>query len=321
MDHLDHPRLAVLLSASRPYLTDGGLETTLIFHDGFDLPEFAAFPLLGTENGRAALTRYYDGFLRLAHENGTGFVLDTPTWRASAGWGEKLGLSAGVIAQANADAAAFAVDLAAPWVAKGVDVVLNGVIGPEGDGYAPGEMKSAAAYEAYHAHQMASFAKARVDMVSAVTMTHVEEAIGVARAAELAGLPCVISFTVETNGAMPSGQSVAEAAAEVDAAAGASPLYYMINCAHPDHYAAILRGEAWTKRLGGLRSNASRMSHAELDEAEELDAGDPVEFGALHAAMMSEVPGMKVIGGCCGTDHRHIAAVGHSCSGGHHHAA
>ncbi len=321
MDQLDHPRHSALLTTSRPYLTDGGLETTLIFHDGLDLPEFAAFPLLNTEAGRATIARYYNGYLKLASKAGTGFVLDTPTWRASQGWGEKLGLAPETVAGANVDAAAFAAELAKPWRETGMDVVLNGVIGPEGDGYAPGEMKSVAAYEGYHAHQIAAFAKTQVDMVSAVTMTHVEEAIGIARAAALAGLPVVVSFTVETNGVMPSGQNVADAVAEVDAATGSTPLFYMINCAHPDHYTAILHGEAWTHRLGGLRSNASRMSHAELDEAVELDDGDPQEFGALHAAMLSHLPGMKVLGGCCGTDHRHIAAVGHACLGGHNHVA
>ncbi|MEX3015308.1 homocysteine S-methyltransferase family protein [Gymnodinialimonas hymeniacidonis] len=321
MDQLDHTRPSALLTTSRPYLTDGGLETTLIFHDGLDLPEFAAFPLLETEDGRAMIARYYNGFLKLAAEAVTGFVLDTPTWRASQGWGAKLGLAPDAVAQANGKAAAFAAELAKPWREEGMDVVLNGVIGPEGDGYAPGEMKSVAAYEAYHAHQIAAFAKTQVDMVSAVTMTHVEEAIGIARAAALAGLPVIVSFTVETDGVMPSGQRVADAVAEVDAATGSTPIFYMINCAHPDHYAAILRGEAWTHRLGGLRSNASRMSHAELDEAAELDDGDPQEFGELHAEMLSHVPRMKVLGGCCGTDHRHIAAVGHTCLGGHHHVA
>lgn len=313
--------LDALLSADRPYLTDGGLETTLVFHEGLDLPAFAAFPLLNDETGKATLRRYFESFLALAETNETGFVLDTPTWRASHGWAEDTGHTADQIDRINGKAVQFARQIASDWTAKGVPVVVNGVIGPQGDGYVASNALSAAEAQNYHARQVVAFATAGADMISAVTMNYVEEAIGIARAAKVAGMPVVISFTVETDGKLPTGQSVADAIAAVDTATNAAPIYYMINCAHPDHYAAILEGADWTHRLGGMRANASRMSHEELDNAEELDDGDPQEFGQLHAQMMQGLTAIKVLGGCCGTDHRHVGAVGQCCVKGHSHAA
>ena len=321
MTHSMNTKLDRLLSTKRPFLTDGGLETTLVFHEGLDLPAFASFPLLNDDKGRRTLRDYFEKYLALAKENETGFVLDTPTWRASHGWAEDTGHTPEQIDRINAKAVSFAREIAAEWEAKGVPVVVNGVVGPAGDGYMVDQAMSAKEAQEYHARQIVSFATAGADMVSAVTMNYVEEAIGIAGAANAAGVPVVISFTVETDGKLPTGQSVGEAIAEVDAASGNAPIYYMINCAHPDHYSAILDGADWTARLGGMRANASRMSHEELDNSDELDDGDPAEFGQLHAAMMAGLTGIRVLGGCCGTDHRHVDAVGRCCIKGHAHAA
>ena len=321
MAHFTNSKLEQLLSTPQPFLTDGGLETTMIFLEGQELPAFAAFPLLDNPTGQAILRDYFEKFLQVAKDNQTGFVLDTPTWRASHGWAEDTGYSPEAIDKLNAKAVSFARTIAADWEAKDVPVVVNGAIGPAGDGYVPDNAMTAREAQEYHARQVVSFATAGADMVSAVTMNYVEEAIGIASAAKAAGIPVVISFTVETDGKLPTGQTVEDAIAEVDAATGAAPVYYMINCAHPDHFSDILKGAAWTERLGGMRANASRMSHAELDEAEELDDGNPEEFGQLHAAMMQGLTNIRVIGGCCGTDHRHVSEVGHCCIKGHAHAA
>ena len=293
----------------------------MVFHEGLDLPAFAAFPMLTTDTGRATLRKYFDAYLTLAHENNTGFVLDTPTWRASQGWAADVGTTPEAIDRINAQAVRFARDIASEWQSKGVPVVINGAIGPAGDGYVPDNAMTAGEAQEYNARQVVAFATAGADMISAVTMNYVEEAIGIARAAKSVGVPAVISFTVETDGNLPTGQTVADAIAQVEAATDGSPLYYMINCAHPDHFSAILDGADWTERLGGFRSNASRMSHEELDNSEELDDGDPQEFGALHAAMMQGLTNIRVLGGCCGTDHRHVSAVGSCCVKGHSHAA
>ncbi len=298
------------LDAARPFLTDGGLETTLIFHRGVDLPSFAAFALLGDEAGREELRAYFAPYLALARERGVGFVLDTATWRANPDWGRQLGYSLDDLDAASRSAVALAEEVRASGQAEGTPVVIDGVVGPRGDGYDPTALMSADEAERYHARQVATFADSGVDMVTAVTMTNAEEAIGIARAARAHDVPAVISFTLETDGRLPDGQPLAAAIARVDAETGGSVAYYMINCAHPSHFAHVLDEDgAWRERLGGLRANASAKSHAELDEAQELDEGDPDALGAEHRALRPRLNAMAVLGGCCGTDCRHVDAI------------
>jgi S-methylmethionine-dependent homocysteine/selenocysteine methylase len=296
------------LTQERLYITDGGLETSLIFHEGLELPDFAAFDLLKDPAGVEALRRYYAPYVAIARERGLGVVLDTPTWRASRDWGERLGYSPAELADANRRAVELIREIAETQ--PDVPAVLNGVVGPRGDGYVVGETMTADEAASYHAEQIGTFAGAGVDMVSAITMTYVDEAIGIARAAYDAGVPSVISFTVETDGRLPSEQPLRAAIEQVDAETEAAPAYFMINCAHPTHFAAVLEDDGpWLERIGGLRANASTMSHAELDEAEELDEGDPADLAARHAAVHSQLPAVCVLGGCCGTDARHVGEV------------
>lgn len=306
--------LGLLMAAPRPWLADGGLETSMIFHEGLDLPNFAAFVLLDSDAGRAALERYFARFIAIAAASGTGFVLDTVTWRAGTRWGGLMGLDEAATRAVNTRAVAFAADLRARSAPPGLKMVINGVIGPSGDGYRAGTELDAEAAEALHRPQVEALAAAGVDMVSAVTMTHLGEAVGIARAAARAGIAAAVSFTVETDGRLPSGMALAEAVASADAATGGSPLFYMVNCAHPAHFARELWGP-WVGRVGGIRANASRLSHAELDEATELDDGDPEEFGHFYGAFARVLPGLKLVGGCCGSDHRHVG-----CAAGHLHA-
>ncbi|MCF6370246.1 homocysteine S-methyltransferase family protein [Rhizobium halophilum] len=295
------------------FLTDGGLETTLVFHEGLDLPCFASFPLLANEDGRAKLSKYYEEYLRISRDSGLGFILDTPTWRANPDWGRELGYDAAALADLNRRSVAYISSLRDGWERPGQEILLNGVIGPRGDGYKAGRMTAEEA-EDYHALQISVFAETEADMVSAITMNTVEEAIGIARAAKKSGMPCVISFTVETDGRLATGISLREAIEETDAATDGSPTYYMINCAHPSHFEdALSRGEQWAKRIGGLRANASAKSHAELDEATELDIGDPLDLAQRYRSLRGRYPSMRVIGGCCGTDHRHIQAMCDVC--------
>ena len=126
-------------------------------------------------------------------------------------------------------------------------------------------------------------------------------------------MPVVISFTVETHGKLPTGQPLQEAIREVDAATGRAPAYYMINCAHPSHFEAVLDGQVWMERLHGIRANASKRSHAELDEATDLDDGDPVELGQQYSDLRTRFLQINVLGGCCGTDHRHIEQIATAC--------
>ena len=290
------------------FLTDGGIETSLIFHQGLDLPEFAAFVLLDNEEGIDQLRRYYEPYVSLARESGTGFVLETPTWRASPGWAARLDVSPEKLDRLNRRAVALMEELRRN--AGDNPVVISGCVGPEGDGYRPPKLLSADAARDYHATQIRTFEGTAADMVTALTMTYADEATGVAQAASDAGLPSVISFTLETDGRLPNGQGLGEAIEAVDEATGGAPAYYMINCAHPTHFDDVLAtDEPWRDRIRGLRANASTMSHDELDEAEELDDGDPADLGARYAALRSRLPNLNVLGGCCGTDHRHVVAI------------
>ncbi len=295
------------------FLTDGGIETTLIFHDNIELPYFAAFDLLREHNGRDALRKYFRKHAAIARKDGVGFILESPTWRASADWGDKLGYLRAALAEANRAAIALMAELRGEFQGPHTRMVISGCVGPRGDGYDPGQIMSPDEAEAYHAEQIGTFAATEADMITAITMTNANEAIGVARAAKKAGMPVVISFTVETDGRLPTGQGLAEAITEVDMATQSAPAYYMINCAHPTHFADALKGGAWTARLRGLRANASCRSHAELDAATDLDDGDPVALAGEYRALMQRFPHINVLGGCCGTDHRHIEQISTAC--------
>jgi len=292
------------------FLTDGGIETTLIFHNGFDLPEFAAFDLLKHDEGRQALVDYYKPYTGIAKKHGVGFILESATWRASPDWGRKIGYSSQELVEINRQAIQLLVDLRDEYEGRNSKFVISGCIGPRGDGYHPDSMMTIEEAEAYHSWQMKVLANTEVDMVTALTMTYAEEAIGVVRAAHSVGLPVVISFTVETDGSLPNGQSLKDAIQQVDKATWNGPIYYMINCAHPTHFDSILdTDEACVQRIHGLRSNASRKSHAELNESATLDDGNPVEFGQQYRVLKDRLPNLNVFGGCCGTDHRHIEMV------------
>jgi S-methylmethionine-dependent homocysteine/selenocysteine methylase len=299
------------------FLTDGGLETTLIFHQGIDLPAFAAFDLLKDDQGTETLRRYYEPYLALAKAHGAGFVLESPTWRASSRWGEEIGYTRDELDELNRKAIALMEGLREQHRSEIAHLVISGCIGPQDDGYSPTTKLSASDAERYHAEQITTFSATAADMVTAITMTYADEAIGITRAGKESGLPVAISFTVETDGRLPSGQALGEAVQEVDAKTGGGPAYYMINCAHPTHFEdALEAGEGWQERIRGLRANSSTKSHAELDEATELDEGDPPDLGARYASLRRKLPQLNVLGGCCGTDHRHVAEICRAWRGG-----
>jgi S-methylmethionine-dependent homocysteine/selenocysteine methylase len=283
------------------------METTLIFREGRDLPEFAAFVLLDDPDGREALRSYYAGYAAIAGRHGVGIVLDTPTWRASADWGVRLGYSQEALDDVNRRAVALLAEVRAE--ASEVEVLISGCVGPRGDGYSVEATMTPEEAQRYHAAQVEIFAGSEADLVSFLTVTYAEEAVGFTRAAEAAGIPAVVSFTVETDGRLPDGTGLREAVERVDAATGGAPAYYMVNCAHPTHFEDVLDGGDWLERVQGLRANASRMSHAELDESEELDDGDPVELAADYVRIRGRFPSLNVVGGCCGTDERHVEAI------------
>lgn len=290
-----------------------GLETDLIFSHGMDLPGFASFPLLETDSGRALLRQYMCDQIALAQATGAGVILESPTWVANRDRGADLGYDADQLEALNRQAIALMVDVRD--VAGDAPTIISANIGPRDDAYAPQDQMSAATAEAYHAAQIATLAQTQVDVISAYTLAYPAEAIGIVRAARRNALPVVVAFTLETDGRLPTGGSLAQAIAAVDAATDSYAAYFMINCAHPDHFAPILDGGDWMQRLRGIVANASRCSHAELDAATTLDAGNPDELGQQLAALRASFPQLLVLGGCCGTDMRHMARIASAATG------
>jgi homocysteine S-methyltransferase len=296
------------------FLTDGGIETTLIFHEGLALPDFAAFDLLRSPEGEAALDKYFRTYAEIAKRFGIGLILESATWRANADWGTRLGYTSEALADVNRKAIHLLANVRNAYETDRTRVVISGCIGPRGDGYVPDSAMSVQAAEAYHREQVETFASSAADMVCAMTMNYVEEALGIARAAQQAGMPVTLSFTVETDGRLPTGQTLQGAIEQVDEATSAYPCYYMINCAHPTHFERMLAaGEPWVERIRGLRANASRMSHAELNDSPALDTGNPAELGLEYAQLKTRLRHLNVMGGCCGTDHRHIEQIASAC--------
>lgn len=297
------------------FLTDAGMETFLIFHEGVDLPHFASFDLMKTPKGMTQVRDYYARFAQLARDQGLGFVFESPTWRANRDWAAKLGYDKKTLADINRRCIALMAAMRDEYETSQSPMVISGNIGPRGDGYRADAMMTAREAADYHGEQIDVFRSTEADFVSAFTMNYVAEAIGVVKAAQAAGMPSVISFTVETDGRLPTGQALADAIRETDEATGKGPAYYMINCAHPTHFEhALASGEAWTTRLRGMRANASTRSHAELDAATDLDDGDPALLGRQYRALRGKLPQFTVLGGCCGTDFRHVEQICFACT-------
>jgi homocysteine S-methyltransferase len=296
----------------RLFLTDGGLETDMIYNRGVELPFFASVMLLRTPEGREALSEYFRSYLDLARRLGTGFELVSASWRASPDWAPQFGLSYEELDALNRKSIELLIELRNEY--RDVPTVVSGCIGPRGDGYDPGRVMSAEEARDYHRRQLSTLACAGADLIDALTMTNIPEAVGIALAARSLDVPVAISFTVETDGRLPTGDTLDQAIAAVDKATGGYPAFYMVNCAHPDHFwGALFNGDAAILRLRGIRANASRCSHAELDAMTELDDGNPEELGQLYRQIREALPGISLLGGCCGTDLRHIAAIADAC--------
>lgn len=293
-----------------PFVTDGGIETTLIFEYGLDLPCFASFALLATHDGQPALRRYFQTYVDLARRLRLGLVLESPTWRASPAWAEALGFPLNRLDWIQHEAIRMMVEFRDQLDLAGLPSMISGDIGPRGDGYVASNLMTVAQAETYHRPQVEAFADTEADAVSALTINYVEEAVGIARAARSAGLPVVLSFTVETDGRLPTGATLQQAIEFTDAQTDGYPSYYMSNCAHPSHVLAGTGGTGpWRERVRGLRANASARSHAELNDSAELDSGDLVTFGSLHAELQRAFPSLCVVGGCCGSDQRHVESA------------
>ena len=297
------------------FLADGGLETDLIFNRGIEIREFAAHTLLADPAGREAMTRYFKGYLTLAKDHGAGFILDSQTWKAHMHWADDLGTTERELQAANRDSIEFIAGIRDTFSDNAGPIVLSGIVGPTSDAYAPERLISANKAEQYHARQLGWLAETEADMVAGVTFPSAEEAIGFIRAARSFDLPVVISFTVETDGCLPTGRPLGDAIRMVDDATAGSAAYFQVNCAHPDHFFGVFDGSDWTRRIRGLRCNASRLSHAELDCCEVLDDGDPEEMGEQYRDILLIMPWLNIFGGCCGSDLRHVTRIASAVTG------
>lgn len=294
----------------RVFISDGGLETTLVFEHGFDLPEFASFAILKEKRGREVMHDYYLPYIDLAKQNQFGFIFESATWRASKGWGDKIGYSVQDLEKANYESIALLAKLRKTHETESSPMLISGCIGPRSDGYFSRSKMNQQEAQQYHTPQIQTLSETEADIVSAFTLNYAEEAIGITRAAQHCDIPVVISFTLETDGRLPSGQPLGAAIEEVDQETNNGPVYYMINCAHPTHFKHVLSPEAvWKERIQAIRANSSCKSHAELDESEELDSGNPVELGDEYLELIQLLPNLTVFGGCCGTDIRHLREI------------
>jgi homocysteine S-methyltransferase len=296
------------------FVTDGGIETHMIFNEGEDLPDQSVYLMNMSERGRDKLREYYRAYIPIARKAGQGFLFDTNTWRANPDWGRRAGYDVKRLREVNIRAVEFCQEMQAEFAAAGVSSIISGVVGPRRDAWQHDHSMTVEEAMNYHQAQVAAFAEAGVDCVSAYTLTNVPEAVGIAKLAQLQELPVVLSFTLETDGNLPGGKPLEVAINEVDAATHDYPAYYMINCVHPVHFAPVLRqGGRWVNRIGGIRANASMLSHAELDNSPTLDIGDWQDLAQRYSRVLPLLPNIRVIGGCCGTDHRHIGAICAAC--------
>ncbi len=295
---------------STSFLTDGGLETDFIFNKKIDLPHFAAFTLVENPKYIDTLANYYKEYMDIAKRNNTGFILESPTWRANPDWAYKLGYSKNDLINVNKTAIKQLKKLKESYKNDINTIFISGQLGPRGDGYQIDNAMSIDEAANYHSLQINAFNDAGTDFITAITMTYINEALGITKSAMAAKIPAVISFTVETDGHLPSGESIEEAIAKIDKITDSYPLYYMINCAHPTHFIDKLENNAeWKSRIQGIRANASCKSHAELDESTELDTGDIIDLGQWHSKLKSQLPKLSVYGGCCGTDASHVNSI------------
>lgn len=291
-------------------LVDAGLETELIFEHGIELPGFATFTLRDKPECVKIMDNYSRKFLELARDNNAGFILESDTWRANPHWGKELGYSASELEQINKQAIDNIDKLKHEYENDVELILLSGCIGPRFDGYVVGKMMEPDEAKEFHQVQISSLAKAGADLITAYTITNTNEALGMVQAAKEEDIPVVISFTLETDGALPSGESLPSAINKIDQVTGEYPAYYMINCAHPTHFIKqIDNDEDWRLRIKGIRANASTKSHAELDNSTELDAGDRHDLANWHQTLKKHLPNLMVYGGCCGTDISHVRSI------------
>ncbi|MEY2396937.1 MAG: homocysteine S-methyltransferase [Actinomycetota bacterium] len=293
------------------YLTEGGTETEVMYKHGFELPEFAMFPLLDQADAMDALRGMYARYLETAARHGFGALIGGLDYRASADWAGLLGYSNDELAEFQMRAIDFLRDVAKPYESDLPSVLIAGVVGPRGDAYQVNREITTDEAEEYHSAQMSTLARAGVDLVSALTFNGVAEAVGVARAANRAGLPLCMSFIVDhETSRLQTGPTLKDAIESVDALAGdARPTFYGINCSHPLEFMPALEPGDWIERVRSLRPNAAAADKIALCTLGRLEQGDPVQLGKLMGELAAQYPHIDIWGGCCGTWDTHFDEI------------
>ncbi len=236
------------------FLVDGGIETFLIYHEGIALPHFAAFDLLKTEAYLEVIEGYFQPFYEIAKKAESGFILESLTWRASRDWGEKLGYSKQALAEANRLAVDVNAERRRRWEGLGKPIVLSGCIGPRRDAYDAENGMSIDQSRLYHEAQIETLATTETDVITAATLNNPEEGVGIVQAAQECDIPVILSFTLESNGGLPNGQSLSAAIRSVDDATDGYVSYYGINCAHPTHFEHLFSsGDSCLNRVRAVR--------------------------------------------------------------------
>ncbi|RLL96015.1 hypothetical protein CFD26_105731 [Aspergillus turcosus] len=306
------------LISPKPFLTECGMETTLVYKDKVHLPCFSSLPLVDTDSGRKLISHYYNSYISIAAANGTGIVLDTRTWRGATPWAKPLALSTDKLLELNRAAVRLAKEARnnAMGGENNIPIVISGTMGPLRDAY---EDTSASITledaRAGYREQVGVLADAGVDFLGLMTVTNLNEAVAVVELAREVRLPVVVSFSIESDGRLLGGRSLESAIRMVDERTAGYVVYYGVNCAHPLRISAALREvpEDVRGRIGLIKANASLKSHEELDNSETLDRGDIAVYTDGFEGVLPLVPNVKVIGGCCGTDEEHLEAIAKRC--------
>lgn len=292
------------------FLTEGGSETEIMYRHGFELPEFAMFPLLDNPKAVSAMHGIFSKQLDVAAEFGLSFLLSGLDYRASPDWGAKLGYSPTALAEANTAAIDFLRDVAKGYEGQVPRLLFGGILGPRGDAYGLNREITADVAEEYHAVQLETLKLAGVDFACAMTFNNIPESVGAARAAAKIGVPLSVSLTLDSTHRLKSGPSLADAITEIDAQTGNdAPDFYLLNCSHPLEYEPALETEDWINRLRGVRPNASKMEKIALCKLGHIEEGNPVELGSQLRSLSERYPHMDIFGGCCGTGHSHLREI------------
>jgi homocysteine S-methyltransferase len=293
----------------RFYLSEGGTETEILYKYGFELPQFAMFPLLDNPEAVSKMQGMYRKYLDVVAKHGMCALMGGLDYRASPDWGKLLGYSPQGLSEANHKSINFLREIAKEYTSDIPDILIQGLIGPRGDAYKMNLNITENEAEDYHSIQLNTLKEANVDLALAITFNNIPESIGVARAAKKIGVPLAISLSLDSTSKLNSGPSLAEAITTIDEETELAPEFYLINCSHPLEYESAIVSGDWINRIRGVRPNASKMEKIALCQIGHLEDGDPVELGVQCGDLARRYPHMDIWGGCCGTWDTHLDQI------------